>query len=70
MIRLIQVADDGSEVAAIELDDFIVEVVYSGIAEMLREAASAQVVSLTAGTCERTRAERQRREKILARIRA
>jgi hypothetical protein len=70
MIRLIHVADDGSEVAAIELDDFVIEVVYSGIAEMLREAACTRVVSVTAGTCEPTRAERQRREKILARIRA
>ena len=40
MIKVIQVADDGTETVAIEVDDFTIEVVYSGIAEMLRQAAA------------------------------
>ena len=39
MIRVIHLADDGTEVAAIEVDDFTIEVIYSGIADMLRAAA-------------------------------
>lgn len=69
MVRLIHVADDGSEVAAIEVDDFIIEVVYSGIAAMLRDAAGTKAAPLPAGTYDLPRAERQRREKILTRIR-
>ena len=69
MVKLIHVADDGSEVAAIEVDDFVIEVVYSGIAEMLREAACSQAAPPAGGTCDLLRAERQRREKILTRIR-
>ena len=49
--------------------DFTIEVIYSGIAEMLREAASVQPEPTTA-TLDLPRAERQRREKILTRIRA
>lgn len=41
MVRVIHLADDGREVAAIELDDFTIEVIYSGLAEMLRDAAVA-----------------------------
>jgi hypothetical protein len=41
MVRVIHLADDGSEVAAIEVDDFTIEVVYSGLAEMLHAAAAA-----------------------------
>ena len=40
MIKVIHLADDGTEMAAIEVDDFTIEVIYSGIAEMLREAAA------------------------------
>ena len=69
MVKLIHVADDGSEVAAIEVDDFVIEVVYSGIAEMLREAAASQAATSASETCDLLRAERQRREKILTRIR-
>ncbi len=42
MVKIIQVADDGTEKAAVELDDFTVEVIYSGIADMLRDAETAQ----------------------------
>jgi hypothetical protein len=69
MVKVIHVADDGTEVAAIEVDDFTIEVIYSGIAEMLREAASAEPAPST-GPWDLPRAERQRREKILTRIRA
>jgi hypothetical protein len=69
MVKVIHLADDGTEVAAIEVDDFTIEVIYSGLADMLREAASAQgSPGLADG--ELPRAERQRREKILTRIRA
>ena len=39
MIKVTQVADDGTETASIEVDDFTIEVLYAGLAEMLREAA-------------------------------
>jgi hypothetical protein len=66
MVKVIHVADDGTEVAAIEVDDFTIEVIYSGIADMLREAASTQPAT---AEWDLPRAERQRREKILTRIR-
>jgi hypothetical protein len=68
MVKLIHVADDGSEVAAIEVDDFVIEVVYSGIAEMLREAAGSQAAPPVNGTRDLLPAERQRHQKILTRI--
>jgi len=36
MVKVIRVDDAGTEIAAIEVDDFIIEIIYSGIAEMLR----------------------------------
>ena len=69
MVKVIHLSDDGTEVAAIEVDDFTIEVIYSGIAEMLREAASVQPEPAAAAV-DLPRAERQRREKILTRIRA
>jgi hypothetical protein len=68
MFKVIHLADDGTEVAAIEVDDFTMEVIYSGIADMLREAAAAEGALGPAGL-DLPRAERQRREKILTRIR-
>jgi hypothetical protein len=68
MVKVIHLADDGTEMAAIEVDDFTIEVIYAGIAEMLREAAAPNergAVSLG----ELPREARQRREKILSRIR-
>jgi len=67
MVKVIQVADDGTEMAAIEVDDFTIEVIYSGIAEMLRQAASNETVAAPSGDL--PAAARQRREKILSRIR-
>ncbi|MGO8824674.1 MAG: hypothetical protein ACLQU9_05475 [Acidimicrobiales bacterium] len=68
MIKVIHLADDGTEMAAIEVDDFTIEVIYSGIAEMLREAAATNGPAAIA-QCDLPRAERQRRDKILSRIR-
>ena len=67
MVKVIQVADDGTEVAAIEVDDFTIEVIYSGIAEMLRQAASNETMAVPSGDL--PPAARQRRQKILSRIR-
>lgn len=68
MVKIIQVADDGTEKAAVELDDFTVEVIYSGIADMLRDAVTAQAADV-APNFDLSRQERQRREKVLTRIR-
>jgi F0F1-type ATP synthase delta subunit len=68
MVRIIQVADDGTERAAVELDDFTVEVIYSGIADMLRDAENAQAAQVVS-TFDLSREERQRREKVLTKIR-
>jgi hypothetical protein len=67
MVRVIHLADDGTEMAAIEVDDFTIEVLYSGIADMLRAAVDdGPALALRD---ELPRGERQRREKILTRIR-
>jgi hypothetical protein len=68
MVKIIQVADDGTEKAAVELDDFTVEVIYSGIAEMLRDAESARAAHVVPAF-DLSREERQRREKVLTKIR-
>ena len=68
MVKVIQVAEDGTETAAVEVDDFTIEVIYSGIADMLREAAASSEAAAAPGS-ELPRAARQRREKILSRIR-
>jgi hypothetical protein len=68
MVRVIRVADDGTEVAAIEVDDFTIEVVYSGIALMLREAAGSPSASAAYAPSLASEA-RRRREKVLTRLR-
>jgi hypothetical protein len=68
MVRIIHLADDGTETASIEVDDFTIEVIYSGLAEMLRDAAASQQTVATP-VCELPRAARQRRERVLSRIR-
>jgi hypothetical protein len=68
MISVTRFDDRGTALATIELDDFTVEILYAGIAQLLHETAGA-----TPGpTAHRdlTREARQRREKILARIQA
>jgi hypothetical protein len=66
MVKIIQLAEDGTQTAVIELDDFTIETVYQGIAVMLRAAApeDAQASART----ELSRATRQRRERILTRL--
>ena len=68
MVKIIHVADDGTEKAAVELDDFTVEVIYSGIADMLRDAETAEAADVVPAY-DLSRQERQRREKVLTRIR-
>ena len=68
MVRVTQLAEDGSETATIEVDDFTIEVIYSGLAEMLREAAVARP-AVAAPSCELPREARQRRQRVLSRIR-
>ncbi len=68
MVKVIHIAEDGTEMAAIEVDDFTIEVIYSGIAQMLREAAASNKHPSASGG-DLPSAARQRREKILSRIR-
>ena len=66
MVKIIHLTDDGIEEGVIVLDDFTVEIVYSGIAEMLREAAHNKT---TVAPSRSLRPEaRQRRDKILTRV--
>jgi hypothetical protein len=68
MVKVIHLADDGTEMATIEVDDFTIEVIYSGIADMLREAASSTPAAGEAAA-ELSREARLRRDKILTRLR-
>ena len=68
MVRLTQLADDGTELAAVEVDDFTIEVLYAGLAEMLREAAAPHP-PVSAPVCELSRQAHQRRQRVLSRIR-
>jgi hypothetical protein len=68
MVKVIHLADDGTEMATIEVDDFTIEVIYSGIADMLREAASSASVQVEPAA-ELSRQARLRRDKVLARLR-
>jgi hypothetical protein len=69
MVKVIQLADDGTETVAIEVDDFTIEVVYSGIAEMLREAADTTQYVVPA-LSDLPREARLRRERVLRRMRS
>jgi hypothetical protein len=68
MIKITQLADDGTETASIEVDDFTIEVIYSGLAEMLREAAAVCTPASAPG-CGLPREARQRRQRVLSRLR-
>jgi hypothetical protein len=68
MVRVTQVADDGTEVASVDLDDFTIEVIYAGLAEMLRGAAAAQP-PVAVPVCELSLQARHRRERVLNRLR-
>ncbi len=67
MVKVTYVDDGGVEGATIELDDFTVQILYSGIAEKL-EKASTEVHPCQ--PYELSREERQRRARILHRINA
>ena len=69
MVKVIHLADDGTEVASIELDDFTIEVIYSGIADLLREAAAAARAQAVPRSLDLPLEARRRRSKILERIR-
>jgi hypothetical protein len=66
MVRVTQVDASGNEQATVELDDFTVEILYSGIATLLEQATSAQ--SRAGQQSEPSSAERQRRARILTRL--
>jgi hypothetical protein len=68
MVKVTQVADDGTETASIEVDDFTLEVIYSGLAEMLRNAATPRTPDAPP-SCELSREARRRRQRVLSRIR-
>jgi hypothetical protein len=68
MVKVIHLADDGTEMAAIEVDDFTIEVIYSGLAEMLRNAAATHQPAATPDG-RLPREARQRRERVLSRLR-
>ena len=68
MIKVIHLGDDGTEMATIEVDDFTIEITYSGIAEMLREAAVSKAIVAT-GSGDLPPEARRRRQKILSRVR-
>jgi hypothetical protein len=67
VIKVTQVAEDGTETASIEVDDFTIEILYAGLADMLKKAAHLPAEA-TPAACELTRTARQRRERILTRI--
>ena len=60
MVKVIHLADDGTEMAAIEVDDFTIEVIYSGIAEMLREAAASNGPVAKCARCPRQSLQHER----------
>jgi hypothetical protein len=68
MVRVIHIAEDGTEKASVDIDDFTIEVVYSGISEMLREAAASEELGIEP-SFELSPEARRRREKVLSRIR-
>ena len=68
MVRVIRIAEDGTEKESVEIDDFTIEVVYSGISDMLRDAAASKELGIAA-SLDLPREARHRREKVLTRIR-
>ena len=68
MVKVTHISDDGTEVASIELDDFTIEVIYSGLAALLRDAAAAAPAT-PAPSAELRREALQRRQRVLTRLR-
>ncbi len=72
MIKVTQLAEDGTETASIEVDDFTIEVIYSGLAKMLHDAAAVRTPATaraSASACGLPREARQRRQRVLGRLR-
>jgi hypothetical protein len=67
MVKVTQISDDGAEVVSVELDDFTIEVIYSGLAAMLREAAARPSAPAPSGDL--SREALQRRQRVLTRLR-
>jgi hypothetical protein len=65
MVKVIHLSDTGAEMASVEIDDFTIETVYAGIADMLR---TASVTAPAAPAAVLSRQALARREKILTRI--
>jgi hypothetical protein len=65
MVRITQVDDSGADVATIVLDDFTIEILYSGIAHLLRDAEVNQAPPAPAALSGQAR---RRRERVLHRI--
>jgi hypothetical protein len=68
MIKIVRIADDGTEMESVVLEDFTVEVVYSGISDMLRDAASYD--QGLAPPLDLPHEARRRRDKVLTRMRS
>ena len=68
MVKVTHLSDDGTEMASIVLDDFTVEVIYSGLAAMLRDVALAAPAA-PAPSGGLSRAALQRRQRVLSRLR-
>ncbi|HEX4434975.1 MAG TPA: hypothetical protein VH012_09090 [Acidimicrobiales bacterium] len=68
MVKITQFADDGTETASIEVDDFTIEVIYSGLAEMLQDAATTHAPA-SAPACGLSRDAHKRRQRVLTRLR-
>ena len=68
MVKVIHLDENGDETAVIEIDDFTIETVYQGIAVMLRDATPAPPHASAPNGL--SKAERQRRQRILTRLHA
>jgi hypothetical protein len=67
VVKITRIDDSGAATATIELDEFTVEILYSGIAQMLQAAAGTAQPSPPPTL---SRDARQRRDKILARLKS
>jgi hypothetical protein len=65
MVRITRFDDDGGQQAEITLDDFTIEILYSGIADLLQQAANVPEIAPLAPISHEARL---RRSRILTRI--
>jgi hypothetical protein len=66
MVRITRIDDDGVQQAEITLDDFTIEILYSGIADLLQRAAT--IPDDVAPPAPVTHEARLRRSRIMTRI--